>query len=292
MQDLNYLELLSRLGIPPGSMLMVTADLTRLAILSRKKSGPFDIDLFISSIQKQLGNEGTLIIPSFNFNLKNNAYYNPAKSIPITGALSSETLKRDDFRRTAHPLHSFLVWGKYADELASLENKSSFDKDSPFAFMKKKNASMLLIDTSITAAFTFVHHVEEMERLKYRKYKKMIINVEEYDKTIERKDGKTVRREVVLYAKKPGWTMDLAGLEKLLIEKQVAKKMLINQVVFTLVDLNTAYTVIKDDIKLNRARNLAKFSPELFMKEIAKSLLASFGIHTLADRISHDPGLL
>jgi len=86
--------------------------------------------------------------------------------------------------------------------------------------------------------------------------------------------------------------MDLRGLEKLLIENHVAKKMIINQVAFTLVDLNSAYPLIQEDIRNNRARNLAKFSFDLYLRETAKHVLATFGIHTLADKISHDPGLL
>lgn len=86
--------------------------------------------------------------------------------------------------------------------------------------------------------------------------------------------------------------MDLSGLEKLLTERQVAKKLLINQVPFTLVDLQSAYPIIKDDINRNKAKNLARFSPEMYLREKAKSFLAIFGIHTLADKISHDPGLL
>lgn len=86
--------------------------------------------------------------------------------------------------------------------------------------------------------------------------------------------------------------MELSGLEQLLLEKNIARKMKINQVAFTLVDLNGSYEVIKEDIEKNKARNLARFSLELFAREQAKSFLASFGFHTLADKISHDPGLL
>jgi hypothetical protein len=114
----------------------------------------------------------------------------------------------------------------------------------------------------------------------------------EDDKTVRREDDKTVGREVLLYAKKPGWTMDLSGLERLLTEKQVAVKMKINQVAFTIVDLQAAYPVIQEDIIRNDARNLARFSTGLFIREKAKSVLAAAGIHTIADKISHDPGLL
>jgi aminoglycoside 3-N-acetyltransferase len=280
-----YLDMFRQLDIKPGSLVMVTADLTRLAMVTRRKEGEFNINRFIDDLKQCLGKGSTLVIPSFNFNLKNNEYYNPHKSLPITGALAVAALKRPEFLRTKNPLHSFLVWGEHAEALSALNNKSSFSEDSPFAFMNDHRAKMLLIDTTISAAFTFVHHVEEMEKVGYRKYKTIGINVEENAE-------ETVRKEYLLYAKRPGWTMDLAGLETLLTEKQIAKKMLINQVPFTLVDLQAAYPVIKNDIERNKSKNIAGFSPNLYLREKAKSLLSAFGIHTLADKISHDPGLL
>lgn len=285
MTDFKYRELITYLGISPRSLLMVTADLTRLAMLARRKEGEFNIGLFIDSMQQHLGPDGTLVIPAFNFNLKNNGYYHPAKSIPITGALATAALRRPDFMRTKNPLHSFLVWGKYAEALSALNNQSSFSADSPFAFMKEHHAKMLLIDTTISAAFTFVHHVEEMEKVSYRKFRKIGIY-------FDGNSVKPVRKEYLLYAKKLGWTMDLAGLEQLVTEKQIAKKIMLSQVSCTLVDLEAAYPVIKQDILQNKAKNLARFSPELYLREKAKSILASIGIHTLADKISHDPGLL
>jgi hypothetical protein len=151
--------------------------------------------------------------------------------------------------------------------------------------MYEHHAKMLLIDTSVSDAFTFVHHVEEMEKVHYRKYKKIGIY-------IDVNTGNPARKDYLLYAKKPGWTMDLAGLETLLTELQIARKMLINQVPFTLVNLHASYPLIKDDINRNQAKNLARFSPELYLREKAKAMFAAFGIHTLADKISHDPGLL
>jgi len=280
-----YLDMIRQVDIKPGSLVMVTADLTRLALSTRRKEGEFNIALLIDALKQCLGKGGTLIIPSFNFNLHNDEYYNPAKSLPITGALAVAAMKRPEFIRTKNPLHSFLVWGEQAEALAALNNKSSFSADSPFAFMNEHYAKMLLIDTTVSAAFTFVHHVEEMEKVRYRKFRTIGINVEE-------EAGNTVRKEYLLYAKRPGWTMDLSGLETLLTEKQIARKMLINQVPFTLVELHEAYPVIQKDITRNRSKYIARFSFDLYLREKAKSILSAFGIHTLADKISHDPGLL
>ena len=282
--------MIRQLDIKPGSLVVVTADVTRLALAGRRVEPPFEINNFIDTIKQVAGKGGTLVIPSFNFNLRNNDRFSPTKSIPVTGALAVAAMKRPEFVRTFNPLHSFLAWGDHAAELASLSNKSSFAADSPFAFFRKHKGVMLLIDTSITDAFTFVHHVEEMEGVRYRKFRKMNIMIG--DETVRREEDKTVRREVVLYAKKRGWTMDLSGLERLLIEKNAARKIMINKVVFTLVDLNLSYDIICDDIRKNNARNIARFSYNIYLRETAKNILGAFGFHTLADKISHDPGLL
>jgi aminoglycoside 3-N-acetyltransferase len=285
MQELDYLELASQLGIPPGCTLMVTADLTRLAIISRQKQVPFRIDALINGLQQHLGPVGTLLVPAFNFNLKNKDYFNPSKSLPVTGALAAATLQRSDFVRTCHPLHSFLVWGKYAPELVALQNRSSFGSDSPFAFLRSEKALMLLIDTTISAAFTFVHYVEEMNRVHYRKYQNIRLK-------IDNNAGMTEWKEFLLFAKQPGWTMRLNGLEEQLMKNHVAKIYTIDKISFTMVDLAAAYPLIEKDILENGAKNISQFSSELYLREKAKRLLAAFGIHTLADKISHDPGLL
>lgn len=283
MNPYYYMDMIRQLDIKPGSLAVVTADVTRLALAGRRLEIGFDINDFTDTLKQCLGKGGTLVIPSFNFNLKTNDHFHPARSLPITGALAVAAMKRDEFVRTKHPLHSFLAWGEHAGALAAMNNRSSFAADSPFAFFRQHHACMLLIDTSVTAAFTYVHHVEELEKVKYRKFRKIWLKVD---------DGMTGGREVWLYAKKRGWTMDLSGLEKLLIEKGAAKVHKINQVIFTLVDLDAAHGIIMDDIRNNNAGNIARFSMGLYFRETAKSILSFFGIHTLADKISHDPGLL
>lgn len=223
-----YLDMIRQLEITPGSLVVVAADITRLALAGRRLEIGFDVNNFLDTLKQCFGKGGTLVIPSYNFTLRSNDHYSPNKTLPLTGALAVAALKRPEFIRTSNPLHSFLVWGEHAGELSNLSNKSSFDKDSPFAFFRDQGGKMLFIDTTVAAAFTFVHHVEEMEKVRYRKYERLIINIEEGKGG--RGEEKTRRREVMLFAKKPGGTRDLKGLEKLLVQEKVAKKMKINQV--------------------------------------------------------------
>ncbi|MFO7613698.1 MAG: AAC(3) family N-acetyltransferase [Bacteroidales bacterium] len=277
-----YAEAAGHSGIAPGDLVVMSADLTRMAMLALRKEGDFDVRIFIEGFQDFLGPEGTLVIPSFNFNLRNNDPYSRIHTLPITGSLAQAVLKWTDFQRTSNPLHSFLAWGKHAGDLVRLDNKSSFGPGSPFAFFRERHAVMLLAGIHIRSAFTFVHHVEEMEQVRYRKMKKIRIFLED-----EKKHG-----DFLLFAKKPGWTMEMSGLETLLLEQSVAQQVSINNLTFTKVDLAAAYPLIRNDIRNNRSAAIARFSPKLYFRDMAKNILARLGVYTVADKISHDPGIL
>jgi len=78
----------------------------------------------------------------------------------------------------------------------------------------------------------------------------------------------------------------------LLMEEKAAVMTSFDKLACTVVDLRAAYPVIQKDIRSNNAKSLARFSFDLYLREKAKAVLAIFGIQTLSDRISHDPGLL
>jgi aminoglycoside 3-N-acetyltransferase len=253
-----------------------------LAWSARKTEGEFSPGALIDSFLDALGADGTLIIPSFNFNLKNGDHFSPSQTMPLTGALASEALKRKDFRRTYHPLHSFLVKGRLADDLASLRNISSFASDSPFALLTRENARMLIIGTRISEAFTFVHHAEELARVPYRRHQKIQIHLDDENRT----------RNFILYAKKPGWTMKMDGLEKLLVSRGASIEGRINRIPYSLTVLSEALPLIVEEIANNQYRNIASFSLKLYLRDRAKPILAKAGLRTLNDRIRRDPGLL
>ena len=285
MKNLDYIsykEFAGYLGIRPGDVIWLAADLTRLAFAAKRHEGEFDLKLFIDGFQKQLGNEGTLIISAFNFNLVSGDHYSRSKTIPITGALATGALLHGDFIRTAHPLHSFLVWGKEAIALSDLNNKSSFGKGSPFEFLHNYHGKMVIIGTSISNAFTFVHYVEETEQVKYRKYQKINIYIEDENGWME----------YLIYSKKPGWTMVMNGLEKLLLEKQVAARYEINGIPCSNIDLYSSFPVISDDIHKNKARNISCFTLKLYLRDLLKPVFAKAGYRTKSDKISHAAGLL
>jgi aminoglycoside 3-N-acetyltransferase len=277
-----YCEIAQHLPVEPGTILWLAADLTKLAFMATRKEGGFDAFRFIRSFQDKLGPEGTLVIPSFNHNLEDHSHYSRNRTLPITGALATEAMKMGGFRRTSNPLHSFLVSGKHEQALTGLQNESSFGPGSPFEFLHNYQAKMLVMGTSLSNAFTFVHYVEELHQVKYRKYR--TINVFEEDDN----SWKAFR----LFAKRPGWTMDMQGLEKLILGNKAATLSQVNGINCTLIDLAKAFPIVEKEIESNRARNIARFSSRLYLRDLARPLLAKAGFRSHSDIISHDPGLL
>ncbi|MBU2650510.1 MAG: AAC(3) family N-acetyltransferase, partial [Bacteroidetes bacterium] len=269
----------SSTGIKTGDVLVVASDLTRMAFNARKLKIRFDAGCLIDAFLDTLGPEGTLLIPAYNFNLRNGDTYSSRETPPGTGALALAAFRRNDFLRTFNPFHSFLVKGKYAENFTALRNRSSFGMDSPFALMKELDARMLFIGTSLADALTYTHFVEESEKVHYRKYSRINISLEGIQK-----------ESFLFYKKKTGWTMDMSGLETLL-EPMICKDYKLNGIRYILLNLRDAHEIIKKDIRENRARNIARFDFSIFLKEIGKEILYKLRKYrTVNDRIKFGTG--
>jgi aminoglycoside 3-N-acetyltransferase len=241
--------------------------------------------VIIDSFQDKVGEQGTLIIPAFNHNLRSFQKFDLNKTKPVTGTLSIACFNRKDFKRTKHPLHSFMVWGKHADYLSNMNNQSSFGKDSPFAFLKDKNSKMLLISTGVAEALTFAHFVEETEKVRYRKYKTFKIFYTD-------EDGETSLKQFLLYKKKPGWDLNFKPIEKIL-KNSILKEKSVNNIKIQMLNLADAYLFIQKDIRENNAKSLAYFSKKLFVRDIIKDILHKFNIFSSAqDKITNQNKML
>jgi aminoglycoside 3-N-acetyltransferase len=216
--------------------------------------------------------------------LRSGNVFDPSVTVPATGAMPIAAFHRRDFVRTWHPLHSFLVWGKKAGELESLRNRSSFAKDSPFAKFREWNAKMLFIGTNVAQAFTYVHHVEETERVSYRKFTKLDIRYHV--------DGEFYAvEEILFYRKRWGWTMNLERLQNLLL-KEILESRVINNIECSLLQIPKADDIIREDISGNRARNIAHFEGKLYLRDMIKHFLQYFHIYkTTQDKINDGTGL-
>ena len=164
----KYEEIIGKLNIKKNDVILLVSDLTRLLLDCKNNNENFDANKFLDSIIERIGKEGTLLLPTFNFDFCKGKVYDYSNSQPMTGALAKTALSRKDFKRTQHPIHSFAVWGKDKDFLYNLQNLSSFGADSPFEYLYKKNAKNLTFGLDYKLGFAAVHYCEEKVGVNYR----------------------------------------------------------------------------------------------------------------------------
>jgi len=260
-----YQSIPGMLPIQKGDTVYVASNIVKLAFLANKKEDGFSIDSWIDALQEMVGEEGTLLFPAFTFRLKKNDHFDPATTTPITGTVPAHLMSRKDFKRTSHPLHSFLVWGKGTQELIDMNNVTSFGQDSPFGFIHRNEGKLLSIDLDLQHSLAQAHYTEELAEVFYRQWKEYKIKVT--------KDGVMTQGNYRLFHKKMGYYNDVNAMLELFTPMGISKEVTYNGVLFRVTDLMSAHALMIVDIRDNAARRMIKFSNKVMWKQRIKLLL-------------------
>lgn len=246
-------DFIAKLNIEKGGVILITENGLSFFTKMRKIDKNFTFNLFLDKLIESIGKDGTLLIHTFNWDFCKGKPFDILNSKSKTSSIGNIALKRDDFSRTKHPIYSFAVTGKYKDYLVNLNNIGAFDKNSPFAFLYEKKAKMITFDVSIQDSFTFVHYVEEMEKVNYRYNKSFtakyidengIETIKTYDMYV-----RDLEKNVVTY---------IETLEKLFSENSAMEIYKYENIDIRKIYLYKAYHIIENDIRNNNAKNLYK----------------------------------
>lgn len=250
-----YDEIVNYLDLKKGDSIWVSSELIKFVLKFKKKKISFDGNALIDSFQKAVGEDGTIIIPTFSFEFSNNKYYDILNTKGTTGILGNLSMQRLDFTRTQHPMHSFTVWGKDKDVLASMNNLNSFGIDSPFGYCLNKHVRQIILGTDYVHAMTFIHYAEVTCNVPYRFAKSF--TGEYVDK-----EGRSEIRTYDYAARKleiqPEERFNRMGI--ILEEKGISKKINIDGVECYTIDLARSYPIICKDILENNCGNIYDFN--------------------------------
>ena len=103
----NYFELFQDIDISEGDIVYVASDILKLSIFYKQNKILFDPNIFIDTLIKIVGDKGTLLFPTFNWDFCKGKIFDYKKTPSNCGSLSNIALQRSDFKRTKHPIHSF-----------------------------------------------------------------------------------------------------------------------------------------------------------------------------------------
>lgn len=252
----------SSLQLKENDIVFFAANLGGMAKKIKLKGENFSVDLFIETFQNALPH-GTIVVPAYTDHLKTGDTFDREKSKPTTGAISNKVQRRKDFKRTSDPLHSVFVWGKRADEILSLNDESTFGKQSVFGFLHRENAKMVIVDEHFQNSFTFVHYVEEQCKVKYRKYYQYTIQVI--------LNGVSSLRKVLFYTRKIGTINDANDLQQVLLKNKTVTLINFEDINVQVMDLKETYQAIEK--YLSEGNRVCHFSLLAWTKGLVKLIL-------------------
>lgn len=160
-------------GVKRGDVLLVHSSLKRLLrILMEEWDIKVTPELIYESLMTSVDpQEGTLILPLFNFDFPKTGFFDIRNTPSHMGALTEISRMHPEAIRTGHPIYSFSVRGRYAETFKSIDNESGYGSDSPFAMIKHLGGKIAVIGLTDQDSMTSYHFVEEQNQVLYRYFK-------------------------------------------------------------------------------------------------------------------------
>lgn len=170
MNDINIQKSFIELGIKSNDIVMIHGD---AGVAAQYINIPVEkrIDYFIDQIKEYFSPHGTILVPSFTYSSTKNEDYDLHLSPSQVGLFSEHFRISEEVYRTNHPIFSVSVWGKFYEEfLAGIVN-DCFGNKTFFDILFKSNAKIITMGCSLNT-ITFVHYVEQINKVSYRYFKK------------------------------------------------------------------------------------------------------------------------
>jgi aminoglycoside 3-N-acetyltransferase len=166
----EFAEHLEKLGVSDGDQIMVHSRLLSFGFIEGGVEAVYNI------LRKAVGPMGTIAVPNYIFDIngKKNYDYDPACTpSPLMGALSEYIRELPDAHRSRSPIHNHSAIGKNAGIVDIITGEASFGEKSDFHLFHKTGFSLLLLGCSFCEGASYVHHVETMCRVPYRRWMRL-----------------------------------------------------------------------------------------------------------------------
>jgi aminoglycoside N3'-acetyltransferase len=165
LSDAALIELLRDLGVNRGTTVMVHSSFSHI----RRRVPDITPARLIELLQKLLGPEGTLLMPTFPFQgsqgeyADNNPRFNVQKTPSRVGILTEVFRRTPGVVRSKHPTHPVGAWGLHAGEILSTHHLGpTFGATSPFYRLREFDGIVIGLGTRYRYAFTIGHVIEEL----------------------------------------------------------------------------------------------------------------------------------
>ena len=163
----DLIAAIKSLGICPGDTICIHSEIFTLGkfLVPREEF----LHIIIQSFLNSVGNEGTVLMPTFTYSFCKGEIYDINNSKSTMGVLSDFFRKQNGVIRTQDPIFSFAVWGKKQSEF-SKDYNDCFGKDCVYEILLKNNGKLISFGSG-KFWYTFAHYVEQVAKVSYRYFK-------------------------------------------------------------------------------------------------------------------------
>jgi aminoglycoside 3-N-acetyltransferase len=162
LTDLKIEEALLELGVKSGDTIMLHSSLRSMGYV---EGGPGAV---INAFQKVIGDNGTLVMPSFpalGFSydyLKSNPIFSAKETPSRMGVITEYFRKSKDVVRSLHPTDPVVARGRHAIYLTAshFNQLTPYNKSSPFSKLCELNAKIVLLGVDFNS-LTNLHTAED-----------------------------------------------------------------------------------------------------------------------------------
>ena len=154
---------LQRLGVADNDKLVVHS---RLISFGKIDGGATTV---LNALQELVGSQGTIIVPTYT--LERGTIYNPHTSPSQGMGPLSEYVRLQPGRiRSLTPMHNHCGIGLNAALLLDSNREVSLGSGSDFDYLHRSDFKLLLLGAKLSQGATFLHHLEALAQVPYRKW--------------------------------------------------------------------------------------------------------------------------
>ena len=257
---MNLEFLLNKLKIKKGDKVLVTSNILKILVKSKKKEINFTPNNLIDALKKKIGKNGTLLIPTYNWDFCKGKTFDYNKTPSQSGVLGNIALKRKDFMRSFNPIYSLAVTGKDKNKICNMKHLDCFSLNSPFGYLIKNKGKNIFINITPRSAnetklvgFVFHHVIEQAAKVSYRylkEFKGYYVNRQKFKKLVKIKLFVT-KFNYKVYIRK--------NIDSELKRKKLLNKILFNGIKFSSVNIYQAFKILTNDLKTKRKFFIKKY---------------------------------
>ncbi len=158
-------DLLIRLGLQRKDRVMVHSSLFSLGVIEN------GVDGFHRALLNVIGNEGTIIVPTFTHSFRQGKVFNilESPSEKSLGIYAEYIRKTQSSVRSSDPLFSMAAIGPDAQELMNRKSINCFGKGSVYERLFEANVRYLALGITYSTGLSAFMHLERLANVPYRK---------------------------------------------------------------------------------------------------------------------------